>query len=77
MGKNKVDIYTSNECHFCHEAKDFFREANIEFTEHNVSNDPSARKFLMKKGVMSVPYIVIDNQEIRGFDKNKIESLIK
>lgn len=74
---SKIDIYTSNECHFCHEAKDFFKEKNMEFTEHNVSKDPNARKFLMKKGVMSVPYIVIDDEEILGFDREKIQNLIK
>jgi hypothetical protein len=31
----------------------------------------------MKKGVMSVPYIIIDDQEFRGFDKEKVEELLK
>lgn len=73
---SKVDIYTSNDCHFCHEAKEFFKENSIEFTEHNVSSNVDARKFLMKKGVMSVPYIIINETELVGFDKEKIQELI-
>lgn len=74
---SKIDIYTSNDCHFCHEAKDFFNDNKLEFTEHNVSKDIDARKFLMKKGVMSVPYIIIDENELVGFDKEKVQELIK
>jgi glutaredoxin 3 len=74
---NKVEIYTGNDCHFCHEAMDFFKENNIEYTEFNVSENKEARKFLMKKGVMSVPFIVIDDNELRGFDKEAVRALIK
>lgn len=74
---SKVEIYTSNDCHFCHEAKNYFQENNIDYTEHNVSSDINARKFLMKKGVMSVPFIIVDDKEILGFDKDKLQSIIK
>jgi glutaredoxin 3 len=74
---SKIEIYTSNDCHFCHEAKDYFKSNNLEFTEHNVSNDVNARKFLMKKGVMSVPFIIIDDNELIGFDKSKVEAIVK
>lgn len=74
---NKIDIYTSKDCHFCHEAKDFFNTNHLEFTEHNVSTDVEARKFLMKKGIMSVPYIIIDEHEMLGFNKEEIEKLIQ
>lgn len=74
---SKIEIYTSNDCHFCHEAKNYFNENNLEYTEHNVSSDVSARKFLMKKGVMSVPFIIVDDKEILGFDKEQLQSLLK
>ena len=74
---SKIDIYTTKECHFCHEAMDFFNENKLEYTEHNVSADKEARKFLITKGVMSVPFIVIDEQEFRGFNKEELQSAIK
>jgi glutaredoxin-like YruB-family protein len=73
----KVDIYTSNTCGYCHAAMEYFKENNIEFTEHNVSLDPVARKELMSKGVMSVPLILIDGEQILGFDKSKVDSLLE
>lgn len=73
---SKVDIYTSNTCTYCHAAKEFLQENNIQFSEHNVSIDPEARKELMKKGYMSVPVIMIDNETIVGFDKEKMSQLL-
>jgi glutaredoxin len=31
----------------------------------------------MKKGIMSVPLIVIDGEDILGFDQEKIKDLLK
>lgn len=71
-----VEIYTSNTCTYCHAAKEFFQANNVEYTEHNISEDVEARKALMKKGIMSVPFIVINGEEILGFDEAKIKSAL-
>lgn len=73
----KVEIYTSNTCTYCHQAKEFFKENNIDYTEHNVSTDMESRKALMKKGIMSVPLIVIDGEDILGFDESRVRALLK
>lgn len=73
----KVEIYTSNSCGYCHMAKDYFKENNISYEEYNVSENPQARKELMKKGYMSVPVIVIEGEEVVGFDKHRIEKLLE
>ena len=72
----KIDIYTSNNCQYCHEAKEFFNESNIPFTEHNISIDKEAKTEIMKMGYRSVPLIVIDGEKILGFDKEKVVSLL-
>lgn len=72
----KVDIYTSANCSYCHAAKEYLNENKIEFTEHNISSDKEARKELMKKGFMSVPVIMIENDVVVGFDKGKIAQLL-
>lgn len=74
--KNVV-IYTSNTCGYCHLAKDYLNELNVEFTEKNVSTDPVARKELMSQGFMGVPVIFVDDEVIQGFDKNKLDELLK
>ncbi len=72
----KVIIYSSNTCKYCHLAKEFFEENNIEYIEKNVSEDVVAKKELIKKGYMGVPVIIIDEEEIQGFDKERLEELL-
>ena len=74
---NKITIYTSETCGYCHMAKEYFDEKGIAYEEKSVSADANARKELMKMGYMSVPVIIIGDEKIVGFDKQKIESLLK
>ncbi len=74
---NKITIYTTNSCHFCHAAKDFFDKKSIQYTEKNVEQDKKAREDMMEKtGQMSVPVIDINGQIIVGFDEGAIEKAI-
>ncbi|MFA6257847.1 MAG: glutaredoxin family protein [Candidatus Paceibacterota bacterium] len=73
----KVTVYSTNTCHFCHLAKDFFIEKGIVFTEYNVGTDIEKRKEMMEKsGQMGVPVIIIGDEIIVGFDKQKIVQLL-
>ncbi len=72
-----VTIYSTPTCHFCHMAKDFFKEHNVEFTDYNVGEDPAKRtEMIQKSGQMGVPVIQIDNNLIVGFNKPKIVELL-
>jgi glutaredoxin-like YruB-family protein len=73
----KVTIYSTPTCHFCHAAKDFFNENNVEFTDYNVALDQEKRKEMMEKtGQLGVPVIMIGNQIVIGFDKSKLKELL-
>ena len=72
----KVEIYTSNTCKYCNMAKDFLNQNHIDYIEYNISKTPQAMKALIKMGHMSVPLIIIDEEIIIGFDKDKIEKII-
>ena len=72
-----VTIYSTPTCHFCHMAKDFFKENNVAFTDYNVATDLEKRKEMVEKsGQMGVPVIVIDNEITVGFDKPRIVGLL-
>ena len=73
-----MEIYSTESCHFCHMAKEFFATHNIPFTNYNVGTDMAKRKEMMEKsGQLGVPVIVInDNDMIIGFDKNKLSNLL-
>jgi len=56
---------------------DYLKEMNVTFEEKNVSTDAAARKELMKAGFMGVPVIYVDDEVIQGFDKSKLDALLK
>lgn len=71
-----VTIYTSNTCPYCISAKKYLEEKGIEYTEKNVQTDREARKELMDMGHMGVPVLIINGEEVVGFDKERIDSLL-
>lgn len=68
-----VTIFTSPTCPHCKTAKEYLANKGIEYTERDVKADKDARKELMEKGIMGVPVLVIEEEYIVGFDKNKID----
>ncbi len=74
---NTVTIYSTPVCHFCHAAKDFFKENNLEYTEHDVAADLEKRtEMIDMTGQMGVPVIRINDDVIIGFDEGKIKELL-
>jgi len=74
----KVEIYSTETCHFCHLAKEFFDTHNVAYTDYNVGKD-QAKLIEMRdrSGQMGVPVIVVDDKDIViGFDKDRLVELI-
>ena len=72
-----VTIYSTPVCHFCHLAKDFFAENNVEFVEHDVASDLERRKEMVDiTGQMGVPVIQIGDEMIVGFNQPLITQLL-
>ena len=72
-----VKIYSTPTCHWCHKAKDFFNENNVEFTDIDVTQDQSAAKEMVEKsGQMGVPVIDINGEIIVGFNEPLIVDLL-
>lgn len=66
-------IYSTPTCHFCKEAKAFFAEKHIEYTEYDVTSDAAKRKEMIDlTGQLGVPVIVIDGVATVGFDSDEV-----
>ena len=73
----KVEIYSTNTCHFCHMAKDFFKANNIPYTEYDVASDLAKRKEMVDlTNQMGVPVIVIDGSWTVGFNKPEVAKML-
>ena len=74
----KVTIYSTPTCSYCLAAKAYFKEEGIEYTEIDVANDEEKAKEMVKKsGQMAVPVIFVDDEMVIGFDKAKLDELLK
>ncbi|KKR62914.1 NrdH-redoxin [Candidatus Nomurabacteria bacterium RIFCSPHIGHO2_01_FULL_39_220] len=72
-----VTIYSTPTCHFCHMAKEFFKEKNVAYTEHDVASDMVKRKEMVERsGQLGVPVIIIGDELIVGFNQSKIAQLL-
>ena len=74
-----VTIYSTPTCHFCHMAKEFFKEKGIAFTDYNVGTDTEKRTEMVNiTGQMGVPVIVVDNKDVViGFDQKALVKLLE
>lgn len=74
---HNVLIYTTDTCHFCKLAKEFFKQNSMKYKEINVGEDEKAAKEMIEKsGQMGVPVIDIDGKIIIGFDKGAIKKAL-
>ena len=68
-----VTIYSTPTCHFCKMAKDFFTEKGVPFTNYDVAADAGKRAEMIElTGQLGVPVIVINDQVMVGFDREKL-----
>lgn len=70
----KVKIFSTPSCHFCNDAKAYFKEKGIPFLEINTVGNPEAISELRKiSGAMAVPVIVVGDTVILGWDKGMFD----
>ena len=68
--EHTIIIYTTPTCHFCHMAKDFFKEKGLAYTEYDVTADAAKRQeMITKTGQLGVHVIMIDGEAVVGFNK--------
>ncbi len=62
---------------FCGKVKESLSQNKINFIERNVVTDEIALDELQKLGYMTTPVTVIDDEVVVGFDRDKLEKLLK
>lgn len=74
---NHVTIYTTDTCHWCHMAKEYFKQKGIQYDEINVTGNVEKQKELIQKsGQFGVPVIFVGDKMVLGFDREKINQYL-
>lgn len=65
-----VEIYTSPLCGFCHAAKRLLSQKGVNFSEIDISREPSRRQEMMQRanGRRTVPQIFVGETHVGGCD---------
>ena len=73
-----VKVYSTPTCPWCKKAKAYLGEKGIQFESIDVSSSETAQKEMIEKsGQMGVPVLDINGKIVIGFDKEKIDELLK
>ncbi|QQS40967.1 MAG: glutathione S-transferase N-terminal domain-containing protein [Acidobacteriota bacterium] len=61
-------IYTKPDCPYCEQARSYYRENGIEFTEYDAQNDKIHQKDMLEisGGDLVVPCIVRDGEHVQS-----------
>lgn len=75
---DKVTVYSADWCAFCHAVKDYLDKLGVKYTEKNVETDVAfAHEAVDKSGQTGIPVLDIDGTIIIGFDRPKIDAVLK
>jgi glutaredoxin-like YruB-family protein len=73
----EVKVYTTSICPYCMTLKKFLKDNNVEFEEIDASTSEDTQNLIIEKtGKMSVPVIVINDEWIQGFNREKLTELL-
>jgi len=71
-------IYSTPTCVYCKTLKGYLKKNGVEFEDIDISKDEQQlQKMIKDSGQMTVPVVDIDGEIIVGFDKQKIDQLLK
>ena len=74
----EVKVFSTPTCPYCKMAKTYLDEQGVKFKDFDVTQDAAAKdEMIQKSGQMGVPVITVDGDLVIGFDRERLDSLIK
>jgi glutaredoxin 3 len=61
-------MYTKPGCPYCQQARDYYHQHDIEFTDYDAQNDKKAQREMLdiSGGDLTVPCIVLDGEYVQS-----------
>lgn len=71
----EIKVFSTPTCPYCTRLKSYLDEKHIAFENIDVAADKAGLQYMITvSGQMGVPVIMIDDDVIVGFDKDKIDA---
>lgn len=73
-----ITVYSTPTCAFCHALKEYLKSKKISFKEKDLTQDMEAQKWVLDHtGQLAVPVSDIGGNVVVGFDRHKIEAILR
>ncbi len=73
----RVILYSKPGCPYCEAAREYLGQRRLPFEERDVTRDAAALEDVRRIRAPGVPVILIDHDAIVGFDKPRVDDLLK
>jgi glutaredoxin-like YruB-family protein len=74
----QVTVYSTPSCPHCTSLKNYLKQLQVSFRDINIASDAQkAQALVQQTGQQGVPQVQINGQWVLGFDKAKIDQLLK
>lgn len=65
--EQKVVMYATSWCPYCQQARNYFREQGISYTEYDIERDAEAKQRYQGFGGRGIPVIFVGKRRMNGF----------
>lgn len=72
----KVILYISSQCYHCSRIEQYLLDNGILFEKRDIVEDGSSIDQLKEMKIMTVPVLLVDDNVVIGFNKDKIDALL-
>ncbi len=77
MAAPRITLYTTPACPHCRQAKHYLQHMGLRFQEFDIQNSGRAKRAFDRLGARGVPVIIVGETRIDGFDRKRLDGLLK
>lgn len=72
-----VTLFTTSWCRFCEKTREYLQAAGIPYQDVDIEKSAAANARFKQRGGHGVPLIIIGDQTIHGFDRQRIRAALE
>lgn len=72
-----VIMYSTKDCPYCAKTREYLTEKGVKWEERDIEKSPQAAAEWKAKGGVGTPLVLINGEQIQGFDKAKLDAVLK
>ena len=73
----KVEMYSTDDCVFCDQARKYFKRSGIPFVEYDIDKNKQAKRRFKALGGRGTPLIVMGDKKLHGFTKDRFDNFYR